>query len=91
MEVGVGIHGELGSGRSASEIADKLCEAVIAELEFTVASSVAVLVNSLGATPVEECYIVFDRIAQRLTSARYGWKGHWSVGTRRSSRWLGAH
>jgi dihydroxyacetone kinase len=72
MEIGIGIHGEPGIRRgamtSADEIADVLLDHVLAELDPLPASRVAVLVNSLGATPTEELYIVFGRVADRLAA-----------------------
>jgi dihydroxyacetone kinase len=54
---------------SADDIADTLLDAVLAELETGPGSRVAVLVNSLGATPAEELYIVYNRVADRLRDA----------------------
>jgi dihydroxyacetone kinase len=72
MELGIGIHGEPGIRREkmgdANRIADVLLEAILAELELTVLSRVAVLVNSLGATPEEELYIIYGRVANRLAA-----------------------
>jgi dihydroxyacetone kinase len=70
MEIGVGIHGEPGVRRgrlqSADAVADELFDGVAAELALGVGCQVAVLVNGLGATPVEELYILFRRIQHRL-------------------------
>jgi dihydroxyacetone kinase len=72
MELGIGIHGEPGirreEMRDANRIADLLLDGVLAELELTASSRVAVLVNSLGATPEEELYIVYGRVADRLAA-----------------------
>ena len=72
MELGIGIHGEPGVRREqmgdANQITDVLIDAILAELELTTASQVAVLVNSLGATPEEELYIVYRRVADRLAT-----------------------
>lgn len=73
MEIGMGIHGEPGVKRGklrpANEIADALIDPILADLSLAKGSRVAVLVNSLGATPVEELFILFDRIADRLDDA----------------------
>jgi dihydroxyacetone kinase-like protein len=73
MELGIGIHGEPGIRRDeigdANQIADVLLDAILAELELNASSRVTVLVNSLGATPEEELYIVYGRIADRLAAA----------------------
>ena len=72
MELGIGIHGEPGIRREemgdANQITDVLMDAILAELELTSSSRVAVLVNSLGATPEEELYIVYGRVADRLAT-----------------------
>jgi dihydroxyacetone kinase len=72
MEIGIGIHGEPGISRGplarADEIADVLVDHILEELDPAPASRVAVLVNSLGATPTEELYIVFGRVADRLAA-----------------------
>ena len=73
MELGIGIHGEPGIRREkmgdANRIADVLLDAILAELELNASSRVTVLVNSLGATPEEELYIVYGRVADRLAAA----------------------
>jgi dihydroxyacetone kinase len=70
MEIGMGIHGERGVRRGKLEpadvIADRLLEAVTAELDLDSTSRVAVLVNGLGATPLEELYILYRRVHQQL-------------------------
>jgi dihydroxyacetone kinase len=72
MELGIGIHGEPGIRREemadANRITDLLLDGILAELELTVSNRVAVLVNSLGATPEEELYIVYGRVADRLAT-----------------------
>ena len=72
MELGIGIHGEPGIRREemgdADRIADVLLDGILAELGLTASSRVAVLVNSLGATPEEELYIVYGRVADRLAA-----------------------
>lgn len=70
METGVGLHGERGIGRvsvkSADDIADGILDALLADRPLTTGDRVSVLVNSLGATPLEELYILYRRVAQRL-------------------------
>jgi len=70
MEIGMGIHGERGVRRGklepADAIADRLLDAVAAELDLRSGSRVAVMVNGLGATPLEELYILYRRVHQRL-------------------------
>jgi dihydroxyacetone kinase-like protein len=70
IEFGMGIHGEPGIWRGAMKSADALADEMLAHLlpEFELArgSRVAVLVNSLGATPHEELYILYRRVAKVL-------------------------
>ena len=65
MEIGIGIHGEPGSRRgpleTADEIADHLTSALVDDLGLGSGSRVAVLVNGLGATPLEELYVLYRR------------------------------
>ena len=73
MEIGMGIHGEPGVRRgplqTANEVADEIMNAILAEMAAKPGDKVAVLVNSLGATPLMELYILFARVSDRLDSA----------------------
>jgi phosphoenolpyruvate---glycerone phosphotransferase subunit DhaK len=73
MEVGIGIHGEPGIHRgaleTADEIADRLVAAIVLDLSLTSGDRVAVLVNGLGATPLEELYVLYRRVHQLLGDA----------------------
>ena len=70
MEIGIGIHGEAGMGRSKLESADKITQTImnklIADLPYQSGDEVSVLVNGLGATPKEELYVVFRKAHQIL-------------------------
>jgi dihydroxyacetone kinase-like protein len=44
-------------------------DAILKEMNAKAGDRVAVLVNSLGATPLMELYILYARIAERLASA----------------------
>jgi dihydroxyacetone kinase-like protein len=70
IEFGMGIHGEPGIWRGAMKtadaLADEMLDRLLPELELTRGSRVAVLVNSLGATPHEELYILYRRVAKVL-------------------------
>lgn len=70
MEIGMGIHGEAGIRkgplRPADEIVDEMLDAILKDLPYVRGDEVAVLVNGLGATPLDEQYIVTRRIHQRL-------------------------
>lgn len=73
MEIGMGIHGEPGISRTklqtADETVDRMLERVLAEQNYENEPEVAVLVNGLGATPLEELYIIYRRAAQVLEGA----------------------
>lgn len=70
MEIGVGIHGEKGTHRgpleSADRITDRFLEELGREIELVEGARVAVLVNGLGATPLEELYLVYRRVHRTL-------------------------
>ena len=72
MEVGVGIHGEPGRRTgpmlTASETAQLLVDAVLADYEFT-GSPAIVMLNGMGATPLAEQYIVYAGVADALARA----------------------
>lgn len=74
MEIGMGIHGEPGVRRGKLEPADRitdiLMEAILGDMNLAMGDEVSVLVNSLGATPQEELYIVYRRVCQILSGRR---------------------
>ena len=74
MEIGIGIHGEPGIRKgkllSADEIATDIVERLVADFGLQGGEEVSVLVNGLGATPLEELYIVYRKVHQILSSRR---------------------
>ena len=70
MELGMGIHGEPGIHRgkimTADEVARIMVDTILADMEIPAGSRVAVLVNLLGSTALEEGYIVYGSVAQYL-------------------------
>jgi dihydroxyacetone kinase len=70
IEFGVGIHGEPGIAReqvaSADVLAARMVEAIVADLPFRAGDEVAVLVNGLGATPLQELYLFNRSVALEL-------------------------
>lgn len=72
MEIGIGIHGERGVRRGpldpADSIADELFATISDDLGLRSGDSIAVLVNGLGATPLEELYILARRVSQRCNA-----------------------
>ena len=71
MEVGIGIHGEPGTHREkirpVNEVVDMLLEKILADLPYE-GREVAVMVNSSGATPLMELFIINNHVADVLAS-----------------------
>jgi dihydroxyacetone kinase-like protein len=72
MEIGMGIHGEPGIRRGklhpADQVVDEMMAPILAERDWAKGDEVAVLINGLGATPKEELYVMFRRVASILKS-----------------------
>ncbi len=70
MEIGMGLHGEPGVRRGMIETADKVVDQmmppILEDLPFEKGDQVFVLVNGLGATPLQDLHIIFRRVAQIL-------------------------
>ncbi len=70
MELGMGIHGEPGIEKSAIRPVDvivgDMLDRMLPDLPYESGDEVAVLVNGLGATPLEELYIVYRRVHELL-------------------------
>lgn len=70
MEMGMGIHGEpgvwRGKLRAADEIAGEMMDRLLADMPVSQGDCVSVMVNSLGATPPEELYILYRNVKARL-------------------------
>ena len=70
MEVGIGHHGEPGTSveplRTANEVADEMLRLVMDDHALAGPSDVAVLLSGLGATPVNELYVLYARVAAGL-------------------------
>jgi phosphoenolpyruvate---glycerone phosphotransferase subunit DhaK len=73
MEMGMGIHGEPGVWRdklrTADEIAGEMMDRLLDDMPVENGDRVSVLVNSLGATPPEELYILYRIVKARLEAA----------------------
>jgi dihydroxyacetone kinase-like protein len=86
MEIGMGIHGEPGISRKAlapaDAVVDEMLERIFAEQDYG-GGEVAVLVNGLGGTPLEELYILFRRVSQLLeergVKVRHVWVGEFAT------------
>jgi len=70
MEMGMGIHGEPGVWRGklakADEIAREMVDYLLADMPLGKNDRVSTLINSLGATPLEELYILYRYVKDRL-------------------------
>jgi dihydroxyacetone kinase-like protein len=70
IEMGMGIHGEPGIWRGelkrADALAAEMLERVMSDLGIGSGERVSVLINSLGATPYEELYILYRAVAREL-------------------------
>jgi dihydroxyacetone kinase len=71
MEVGIGHHGEPGiqvmKTTPADRMADLMLDTVLPDLPFEKGHEVALLVSGLGATPIDELYILYARLADVLS------------------------
>jgi dihydroxyacetone kinase-like protein len=71
MEMGMGIHGEPGIQKAplgrANEIVEEMMARLAADRPF--GGAMSILVNSLGATPLEELYIMYRRAAAILRAS----------------------
>ena len=71
MEVGIGIHGEPGTHkeklRPADEIVDHILDKILSDIDYT-GHEVAVMVNSSGATPLMELFIINNHVADVLAA-----------------------
>ena len=87
MEIGMGIHGEPGISRTklapADSVVDQLLGRIFAEQDYAKGDEVAVLLNGLGGTPLEELYIMFRRVAQlfdeRGVKVKHIWIGEFAT------------
>ena len=71
MEIGMGIHGEPGIRRgklkTANEITEELSEKLLSDIDLNKGDKVSILINSLGATPHEELFIVANKFNNILS------------------------
>ena len=73
MEIGMGIHGEPGVARGllkpADEVTSELVGKILHEMKPARGDRVAVLINSLGSTPLMELYILMRKVKMMLDEA----------------------
>lgn len=71
MEFGIGHHGEPGIRveplKTADEIAAEMTGAILQDFGFSESENLAVMLSGLGATPLMELYVVYDKVAEILT------------------------
>lgn len=67
IEFGVGIHGEPGIAReklpTASVLAERMVNQIVGDVPFVAGDEVAVMINGLGATPLQELYLLNNAVA----------------------------
>ncbi len=74
IEIGMGIHGEPGIKReklrSADQLSDDLCKRILGDYKLNAEDQVSIMINSLGATPLEELYIVSKRVHENFSKLK---------------------
>jgi phosphoenolpyruvate---glycerone phosphotransferase subunit DhaK len=74
MEIGMGQHGEAGTGRmklkSADETAEIMLGQLLEDLEARQGEELLVILNGAGATTLMELFIIFRRISQVLAERK---------------------
>ena len=72
MEIGMGQHGEAGTGRmklkTADETAEIMLDLLLIDLDVKAGDELLVIVNGAGATTLMELFILFRRVRQLLDS-----------------------
>lgn len=73
MEIGMGIHGEpgvrVGKLESADAIANEMIDMLTKDRPIAKGDRISPMVNSLGATPPEELYILYRTVKARIEAA----------------------
>ena len=74
IEIGMGIHGEPGIKREklrpANDLVDDLYKRIMNDSKLKNNDNVAIMINSLGATPLEELYIISKRVNENLSNSK---------------------
>ena len=72
MAMGMGIHGEPGvwngPGKTADELAEESLNTLLGDMPVAAGEEVALLINGLGATSIEELYILSNDVTEILKS-----------------------
>mgnify|MGYP003318783369 CR=1 FL=1 len=73
IEIGMGIHGEPGISReklkSANDLTDDICNRILTDFNLS-DQEIGLMINSLGATPLEELYIVSRRVVENFNKKK---------------------
>jgi len=73
MEIGMGVHGEMGMGRqkvvTANETIDLMLPPILEDMPFVAGDEVLVMLNNSGSLTLMEMYILYNRVAERLDEA----------------------
>jgi len=74
IEIGMGIHGEPGIKReklrNANPLIDDLTKRILDDFKLTDTDKVCIMINSLGATPLEELYIASKRVHENFSKLK---------------------
>ena len=74
IEIGMGIHGEPGIKREklkpANDLVDDIYKRIINDSKLAANDNIAIMINSLGATPLEELYIISKRVNENLSNSK---------------------
>ena len=74
IEIGMGIHGEPGIKREklrkADPLIDDLCKRILDDFKLNDKDQVCIMINSLGATPLEELYIISRRVHKNFSKLK---------------------
>ena len=74
IEIGMGIHGEPGIKREKlrkiDPLVDDLCKRILEDFKLNDNDKVSIMINSLGATPLEELYIISKRVNENLSKLK---------------------
>ncbi len=92
MEIGIGIHGEPGRERvplaPASEIVERMTEAILADLPFRGGDRVIAMINGLGGTPLMELYLAYSELTRILEGKGITVARRLVATTSPASKWL---
>lgn len=73
MEYGVGIHGEPGISRDKTEnaknLAERMVRRIFEDMPIEAGIEVAIMLNGLGGTPLQELYVLYNEVADIIEEA----------------------